>query len=214
MAKAKPKQQETEQEDRALEWLAVNSLIPYVNNARIHDEAQVLQIAASIKEFGFTNPVLIDKDNGVIAGHGRLEAAKKLGIETVPCLRLAHLTDVQRKAYIIADNKLALNSAWDKDLLMLEVANLQELGADLNLLGFDPSELQAATVDYSLLNGDDVNSQVTQMSDGTRKAIQIEFELGDYDEAYELVKFWREHGAYVGGLILGFLRAEKDKLPG
>lgn len=196
-----------------IEQVDVNSLIPYVNNARVHDEAQILQIAASIKEFGFTNPILVDKDNGVIAGHGRLEAAKKLGHKSVPVLRLSHLSEVQKKAYIIADNKLALNSTWDKDLLMLEVAHLQELGADLNLLGFDPSELQAATVDYSVLNGDDVNSQVTQMSDGTRKAIQIEFELGDYDEAYELVKFWREQGAYVGGLILGFLRTEKNKLP-
>lgn len=196
-----------------IEQVDIEKLIPYVNNARVHSDEQVLQIAASIKEFGFNNPVLIDKGNGIVAGHGRVMAAKKLGITVIPCIRLDHLTDAQRKAYIIADNKIALNSTWDKDLLMLEIDTLKELNVDLDLLGFDESELQTATIDYSVLNGDDVNNQVTQMSDGTRKAIQIEFELGDYDEAYDLVKFWREEGAYVGGLILGFLRTERNKLP-
>jgi ParB-like chromosome segregation protein Spo0J len=197
-----------------IEQIATEKLIPYVNNARVHSDEQVLQIAASIKEFGFNNPVLVDKDNGIIAGHGRVMAAKKLEYDTVPCIRLEHLTEAQRKAYILADNKIALNSTWDKDLLMLEVESLQEMGMDLELLGFDASELQAATVDYSVLNGDDVNSQVTQMSDGTRKAIQLEFEMGDYDEAYDLVKFWREQGAYVGGMVIGFLKAEKNKIDG
>jgi ParB-like chromosome segregation protein Spo0J len=195
-----------------IEFIAIDKLIPYVNNARIHSDEQVLQIAASIKEFGFNNPVLIDKENGIVAGHGRVMAAKKLEHAAVPCIRLEHLTEAQRKAYILADNKIALNSTWDKDLLMLEVETLTEMGMNLDILGFDASELQAATVDYSVLNGDDVNSQVTQMSDGTRKAIQLEFEMGDYDEAYELVKFWREQGAYVGGMVVGFLKAEKNKI--
>jgi ParB-like chromosome segregation protein Spo0J len=195
-----------------IEQVDIAKLIPYVNNARVHSEDQVLQIASSIKEFGFNNPVLVDRENGIVAGHGRVMAAKKLGITVVPCIRLDHLTEAQRKAYIIADNKIALNSTWDKDLLMVEIDSLKELDVDLDLLGFDESELQTATVDYSLLNGDDVNNQVTQMADGTRKAIQIEFELDDYDEAYNLVKFWREQGAYVGGLIVGFLRTEKNKI--
>lgn len=119
----------------------VTELIPYVNNARTHSEEQVIQIAASIKEFGFTNPVLIDGDNGIIAGHGRLMAAKKLGLEEVPTIELSHLSEAQRKAYILADNKLALNSGWDNDLLAIEFAELGELGFDLDLTGFSSEEI-------------------------------------------------------------------------
>lgn len=119
----------------------VTELIPYVNNARTHNEEQVLQIAASIKEFGFTNPVLIDGENGIIAGHGRLMAAKKLGLEEVPTIELSYLSEAQRKAYILADNKLALNSGWDNDLLAIEFAELGELGFDLDLTGFSSEEI-------------------------------------------------------------------------
>lgn len=123
----------------------VTELIPYVNNARTHNEEQVLQIAASIKEFGFTNPVLIDGENGIIAGHGRLMAAKKLGMEEVPTIELSHLSEAQRKAYILADNKLALNSGWDNDLLAIEFAELGALGFDLELTGFTLDEIDALT---------------------------------------------------------------------
>ena len=116
-------------------------LIPYVNNARTHSEQQVLQIAASIKEFGFNNPVLVDGDNGIIAGHGRVMAAKKLGLDEVPTIELKHLTKTQKKAYILADNRLALNSGWDNDLLALELGELSDDGFDLDLLGFDDTEL-------------------------------------------------------------------------
>jgi hypothetical protein len=119
----------------------VIELIPYVNNARTHSDEQVIQIAASIKEFGFTNPVLIDGENGIIAGHGRLMAAKKLGLEEVPTIELSHLSEAQRKAYILADNKLALNSGWDNDLLAIEFAELNELGFDLDLTGFSSEEI-------------------------------------------------------------------------
>ena len=119
----------------------VTELIPYVNNARTHNEEQVIQIAASIKEFGFTNPVLIDGENGIIAGHGRLMAAKKLGLEEVPTIELSYLSEAQRKAYILADNKLALNSGWDNDLLAIEFAELGELGFDLDLTGFSSEEI-------------------------------------------------------------------------
>jgi DNA modification methylase len=116
-------------------------LIPYVNNARTHSEQQVLQIAASIKEFGFNSPVLVDGENGIIAGHGRVLAAKKLGLDEVPTIELKHLTKTQKKAYILADNRLALNSGWDNDLLALELGELSDDGFDLELLGFDNTEL-------------------------------------------------------------------------
>ena len=117
-------------------------LIPYVNNARTHSEQQVLQIAASIKEFGFNSPVLVDGENGIIAGHGRVMAAKKLGLDEVPTIELKHLTKTQKKAYILADNRLALNSGWDNDLLALELGELSDDGFELDLLGFDDTELK------------------------------------------------------------------------
>jgi DNA modification methylase len=124
-----------------IEQLPTDTLIPYARNTRTHSEAQVAQIAGSIREFGFTNPVLIDGENGIIAGHGRVLAAQKLALSKVPCIRLSHLTDTQRRAYIIADNKLALNAGWDEELLGLELADLREDGFDLELTGFDGDEL-------------------------------------------------------------------------
>jgi DNA modification methylase len=121
----------------------VAELIPYVNNSRTHSDEQVAQIAASIKEFGWTNPILIDEQNSIIAGHGRLMAARKLGMDKIPCIEVKNLTEAQKKALIIADNKLALNAGWNNDLLKLELENLQELGFDLDILGFDPDELNA-----------------------------------------------------------------------
>jgi len=136
----------------------VIDLIPYVNNARTHSDEQILQIASSIKEFGFTNPILIDGENGIIAGHGRLMAAKKLEMEEVPTIELSHLSTAQKKAYILADNKLALNSGWDAALLALEFAELEELGFDLELTGFSLEELgffNADEADYPALNDGD-----------------------------------------------------------
>lgn len=98
----------------SMERLPISRLIPYVNNSRTHSDEQVAQIAASIREFGFTSPILIDESDGIIAGHGRVLAARKLGMAEVPCIRLGHLTEAQRRAYIIADNKLALNAGWDE----------------------------------------------------------------------------------------------------
>ena len=126
-----------------IEQRPVAGLIPYVNNSRKHSDEQVAQIAASIKEFGWTNPILVDGANGIIAGHGRLMAARKLGMEAVPVIELAHLSEPQRKALIIADNKLAMNAEWDNDLLMLELGELLEVGFDLDLLGFGKDELDA-----------------------------------------------------------------------
>ena len=119
----------------------VQDLIPYVNNSRTHSEEQVNQICSSINEFGFTNPLLIDEKDSIIAGHGRLMASKKLGMEEVPCIVLEGLTEAQKKAYIIADNKMALNAGWDEELLKIELENLKELDFDLDLTGFNVDEL-------------------------------------------------------------------------
>lgn len=126
-----------------IEHVAVESLIPYARNSRTHSDEQVAQIAASIKEFGWTNPILVDGDNGIIAGHGRLLAARKLGMTHVPVIQLAGMTDTQKRAYIIADNKLALNAGWDDELLKLELGELDLEGFDLELTGFTQEEIDA-----------------------------------------------------------------------
>lgn len=125
-----------------IEWQSVDKLIPYAKNARTHSDEQIAQIAGSIKEFGFNNPVLVDKDNSIIAGHGRVLAARKLGMDKVPVVILDHLTESQRKAYILADNRIALNSGWDSSMLSVELQDLKD-DIDLSLLGFDPDELDA-----------------------------------------------------------------------
>jgi DNA modification methylase len=124
-----------------INYIGMDKLIPYVNNSRTHDEAQVAQIASSIKEFGFTNPILIDDEGGIIAGHGRVMAARKLSLETVPTITLSGLSDLQKRAYIIADNKLALNAGWDNELLMLELDALKDADYDLDLTGFSTDEI-------------------------------------------------------------------------
>ncbi|SES65960.1 site-specific DNA-methyltransferase [Paracoccus homiensis] len=143
-----------------LEVLALDRLVPYARNARTHSETQVAEIAASIREFGFTNPVLISDEGDIIAGHGRVMAARQLGLGEVPCIRLSHLSDAQRRAYVLADNKLAEKAGWDNELLRLELGELAELGFDLGLTGFDKSELDALMlgeddVDAEGLTGDD-----------------------------------------------------------
>lgn len=121
----------------------VSELIPYVRNARTHSEAQVSQIAASIREFGFLSPILVAEDNTILAGHGRLAAALKLGLKKVPCVKENHLTETQKRAYIIADNKLSLNAGWDSELLAVELSELQGADFNLDLLGFDEAELSS-----------------------------------------------------------------------
>ncbi len=133
--------------DLKIEYRPIRELIPYARNARTHSDAQVAQIAASIREFGWTNPVLVDGANGIIAGHGRVLAARKLGIDLVPVIELGDMTETQKRAYVIADNKLAEAAGWDTELLKLELSDLRILGTDLSLLGFEDGELDA------LLNG-------------------------------------------------------------
>ena len=125
-----------------IEHLATSSLIPYARNAKKHEPAQISKLCGSIREFGFNNPVLIDRDNGIIAGHGRVLAAQSLGLETVPCIRLGHLTDTQRRAYILADNRLAeIGGGWDEEMLKLELADLAALDVDVAEIGFGAEDL-------------------------------------------------------------------------
>ena len=158
--------------DLEVKYLSVNELVPYANNPRTHSEKQVTQVASSIKEFGFNNPILLDEGKGIIAGHGRLAAAKKLGLESVPTITLEGLTEAQRKAYVIADNKLTENSEWDYDLLTVEVERLKELDFDLDLTGFDDDELEALlkpTVVEGLTDEDEVpeppENPITKLGD-------------------------------------------------
>ena len=126
-----------------IKMVAVASLIPYARNARTHSDEQVAQIAASIAEFGFTNPILTDGERGVIAGHGRLAAARKLELTEVPVIELTHLSAIQKKAYILADNRIAANAGWDDELLGVELTELQDAGFDLELTGFTEDEWDA-----------------------------------------------------------------------
>ncbi len=143
---------------KRIELWPVDRLKPYERNARTHSAEQVAQIAASIVEFGFTNPVLVDSHDGIIAGHGRLMAATELGLKTVPVVVLDHLSDRQRKAYILADNQLALNAGWDTDLLRAELQDLAEQDFDLNLIGFSDDELADLLPDVEELPPEDADA--------------------------------------------------------
>ena len=134
-------------ENREIVYKNVAELIPYARNSRTHDKDQVSQIVASIKEFGFTNPVLIDDEGLIIAGHGRVQAAQKLNLKTVPTICLDYLTEAQKKAYVIADNRLALNAGWDFDMLKVELNDLNDLDFDVSLLGFDDKEINDILAD-------------------------------------------------------------------
>lgn len=154
--------------DLKVEYKNIKELIPYCNNSRTHSDDQVLQIASSIKEFGFTNPVLIDGQGGIIAGHGRIMAAQKLKMDEVPTITLSDLSEAQKKAYIIADNKLALNSGWDDELLKIELEQLKELDFDLGLIGFDEIELG-----NMFLDGEDL----TEPDSSTKEIDTDEYEM-------------------------------------
>ena len=143
-----------------LELWPVERLVPYARNARTHSDEQVAQIAASIQEFGFTNPILVDGKDGVIAGHGRLEAARDLGLSEVPVVVLDHLTPAQKRAYVLADNQLTLNAGWDSSVLQEELAALSLADFDLSLIGFDEKELA------SLMDSEDIDEPETNVGGG------------------------------------------------
>lgn len=138
-----------------LEKVNIDKLVPYARNARTHSKEQILQLRSSLREFGFVNPVIVDKDLNIIAGHGRVLAAKEEGITEVPCVFVEHLTEAQKRAYIIADNRLALNAGWDTEMLSVELAELQGVDFDLSLLGFDDSELNKLMGNINDVKDDD-----------------------------------------------------------
>ena len=144
----------------------VADLIPYARNSRTHSDEQVSKIAASIKEFGFLNPVIIDGANGIIAGHGRVMAAKKLGLDEVPVIEASHLTEAQRRAYIISDNRLALDAGWDDEMLRVEFAELEGLGFDLELTGFTLDEIEGLDFDA----GEEIG--MPELADGDKEPFQ------------------------------------------
>lgn len=179
---------------------AVSSLIPYARNSRTHSDEQVSKIAASIKEFGFLNPVIVDGENGIIAGHGRVMAAQKLGMETVPVIEASHLTDAQRRAYIIADNRLALDAGWDDELLRVEFAELEELGFDLELTGFDVDQIDDIRIDIEDVPIPDTVGQANEHGrleaylDQDIKMIRLTYQAEEYDSVYDAISgYMAEH---------------------
>jgi hypothetical protein len=179
---------------KRIELWPVDRLRPYERNARTHSAEQVAQIAASIVEFGFTNPVLVDSSDGIIAGHGRLSAAQELGLKTVPVVVLDHLSERQRKAYILADNKLALNAGWDADLLRGELQDLAELDFDMPLLGWSEDELS------DLLGDVEVLEEMPALKEGDRNPIQqMTFTL--HDDQVESIKEAIEKAKAMGPFV-------------
>lgn len=170
-----------------IEQVAIDTLIPYARNSRTHSDEQVAQVAASIREFGFTNPVLIDSDGGIIAGHGRVLAARKLQLKEVPCIRLSHLTETQKKAYIIADNSLALNSGWNDELLGLELNSLHDEGFDMGLVGFNAAEL-------SKLMGFDMPLDESEFGGDPSDKFQLLIEFDSEQELQEEFNRCQERG--------------------
>ena len=188
-----------------IQLVDINSLSPYANNPRTHSEAQVDRLVQSLKQFGFVNPILIGDDGQIVAGHGRLMAAQALDLKTVPVIKLSHLTDEQKRAYVIADNQLALNSAWDDELLQKELAALGDVGFNLTVLGWgDDLPTFGEDVDLSAL--EDLDDDLSEYAAGVRKAIQIDFEPEDYEEAQALVSQARKEGKYVGMLLINAIK--------
>jgi DNA modification methylase len=147
MPAGRPSDYTQEQEFPVYKTVSVADLIPYARNSRTHSDAQVAKIAASIKEFGFLNPIIADGENGIIAGHGRVLAAQKMGLSKLPVIEAGHLTEAQKRAYVIADNRLALDAGWDNDLLKIELQDLEADGFDLSLTGFEVDEIGAFLAD-------------------------------------------------------------------
>lgn len=176
-----------------LEQARIDDLIPYARNSRTHSEAQVAQVAASIREFGFTNPVLIDADGGIIAGHGRVLAARKLGLKTVPAIRIDYMTEAQKRAYVIADNKLALNAGWDDELLALELGDLKDEGFDLSLTGFSDDELARLVIDAE-------ETGMPDLASGDREPLQqMAFML--HDDQAETVRAALDVAKQMGAFV-------------
>lgn len=189
-----------------IQLVDINSLTPYANNPRTHSPAQVDMLVNSLKEFGFVNPILTGDDGQIVAGHGRLMAALALDMKTVPVVRLSHLTAEQKRAFVIADNQLALNSGWDDALLQQELAALGDVGFDLTVLGWG-DDLPTFEDDVDLSALDDLDDPTGDLMDGVMKAIQIEFRPEDYEEGKARVEQARKAGIYIGDVLIQALAA-------
>ena len=167
----------------------VDDLIPYARNSKIHDETNVNLIAGSIKSFGFNNPVLLDGENGIIAGHGRVLAAKKLGLKQIPTIELQGLSETEKRAYIIADNRLTEKSEWDKDMLGLELADLKALNIDLDSIGFNESEVE------ELLGAEAEFPEIDDRDAPLTKTFTVNYDNAeDYEEVISKIEQFKEEG--------------------
>lgn len=167
----------------------VDDLIPYARNAKIHDENNINLIAGSIKSFGFNNPVLLDGENGIIAGHGRVLASKKLGIKQIPTIELQGLSDAEKRAYIIADNRLTEKSEWDKDMLGLELADLKALNIDLDSIGFNENEVN------ELLGVEGELPEIEDRDAPMNKTVTFTFDTEeDFEEVMSKIDQFKEEG--------------------
>jgi ParB family chromosome partitioning protein len=179
---------------QSIELWPIDKLVPYNRNARTHSDEQILQVANSIQRFGFTNPILVASDAGIIAGHGRLAAARQLGMDQVPVIVLDHLTPEERRAYVLADNRLAENAGWDEELLRLEVGDLAELDFDLSLLGWSDDELAQLMPEVEELD------DMPDLPSGDREPIQqMTFTL--HDDQAEIVKEAIEKAKAIGPFV-------------
>ncbi len=172
----------------------VTNLVPYARNSRTHSDEQVAQIAASINEWGFTNPILVDPDGEIIAGHGRLLAAQRLGIDEVPTMTAVGWTEAQKRAYVIADNKLALNSDWDMELLRIELDDLSDLNFSMDLVGFSPDDLEMLNFDS------DAEAEMPDLKDGDREPFQ-QMTFTMHDDQIEQVKEAMEKAKKMGPFV-------------
>jgi hypothetical protein len=174
---------------KRIEMWPLDRLVPYERNSRVHSPEQVAQVAASIAEFGFVNPILVDSNAGIIAGHGRLAAAKELGLSELPVVVLDHLSDRQRRAYVIADNKLALNASWDVDMLAMEVDALREEEFNLDLLGFSEDELKGLAEDGWASDIEAVEKHDENL-DGIQAKIVVKLDGTYKDEVIEAIRMY------------------------
>jgi hypothetical protein len=199
-----------------IKYIPIKQLKAWGKNPRKNDKAAE-KLVKLIEAHGFINPVICTRDNTIRAGHTRVKAANKAGLKEVPVIYV-DMDEEQASAFAIADNKSSQYSEWDFELLKNVFEELDAFNYDLELTGFDMAEAQIYfevnkqdAPDYSILD-DELDDKLTEMGQGVKKAIQIEFNNDDYKEAYEIISFWRKQGNYVGGMIIDYLKAEKDKL--
>lgn len=195
-----------------IEVIETHKLVPYAKNSRTHSKEQITQIATSIEEFGFTNPVLIGESEDIIAGHGRVMAAKELELSKVPCIRLKHLTEEQKKAYVIADNKLALNAGWDENLLKQEIESLQESDYDISLTGFSEMEIDELLAAEEIIDEADeiLHEQSLQVEPAKEYVLILAKDIDEWDEMVEYFQLKKvRRGGYKAGSAFDSIGTER-----